>query len=58
MRIITTPDITDSDGLDTGAVCASRVIRKALVRDGRGKPRGPLGAALDLILTGTNAVSS
>lgn len=28
------------------------VIRKALMRDSQGRPSGPLGAALDLIVVG------
>jgi hypothetical protein len=32
-------------------------IRKALCRDGQGRPSGPLGCALDIIITGQDAAS-
>jgi hypothetical protein len=50
----------DASACDAAVICSIalqfsvplEVIRKALMRDSRGGPRTPLGAALDLILQG------
>jgi hypothetical protein len=51
---------TDAAAKDSAVVCSialqhgvpAEIIRKALLRDSRGNPSSPLGAALDLIAEG------
>ena len=57
---------SDTAAKDSAVVCSIALqhgvpletIRRALMRDGKGRPNGPLGTALDLILASTSAVSS
>ena len=54
---------SDTAARDSAVVCSIAlqfgipldVIRKALMRDSRGRPNGPLGTALDLVATTTNS---
>jgi hypothetical protein len=55
----------DTAAKDSAVVCSIalqygvplEVIRKALMRDGQGRPSGPLGVALDLLAAGDGGAS-